>query len=135
MLTTSNAKQLGLSLIMYANDYDGVFPYAPDSETAEALTYPYTKSHWIWVSGNPNGGQLMFNTEMGGVNGSKLKDPDKALLVFDSKPWANGSRTVCYADGHAKTITASQWAELEKYRKSLRLIHVGKPLKHLHIHF
>jgi hypothetical protein len=69
---------------------------------------------------------------MGGVNGAKLSEPDKAVLVYDSKAWDDRSRKVCFADGHGKVVTASQWGELEKSRKVQRLVHVGKPLKHLH---
>jgi prepilin-type N-terminal cleavage/methylation domain-containing protein/prepilin-type processing-associated H-X9-DG protein len=61
----SNLKQLGLAMLMYVQDYDGVFPYIHDTNATdgryyisdgsvagffrgwEDLVYPYTKNHQL----------------------------------------------------------------------------------------
>jgi hypothetical protein len=82
----SNAKQLGLAMAMYAQDYDGALP-SPDMAIQSAFE-PYHKSNNLYDGFNytfPGGtlpsGDNLGTTELGGIDGP-------------------GGRWIIYGDGH-----------------------------------
>ena len=132
-ITLSNAKQVCLCMQMYASDYDDLIPYAPDTGTAQAVIYPYSKSRDIWKSLNPKGGQIEFNTSVAGVNSAKMPEAQLTPLVYDSEAWEGGGRPVGFCDGHGATVTGAKWKELTEKMKLQKFTHVGQPLKPQHL--
>ncbi len=126
--TLSNAKQIALTLIMYANDYDDVLPFAQSTGTVQRVTRPYSKNDEIWKTKNPKGGQFRFNMALSGVAETEIPEPASTVLVYESEAWADGRRAVAFADGHAKLVSAQDWTSLEKTLK-LKLKRKGKPIK------
>jgi hypothetical protein len=82
----SNAKQLGLAMVMYAQDYDSALP-TPGATTQDALS-PYHKSNDLYDGFNYTfpGGNLPPNDKL----------PGTELGYVD----APGGRFVIYGDGH-----------------------------------
>lgn len=123
----SNAKQLGLGLMMYAQDYDGQLPPAEKWMTETQL---YTKNRSIYVcpivkKETPKAASsYAMNTRLSGKSLNKLKDPIKHALAYDSTrtdwdatdpgqtfaPRHSDRGNVTFADGHAKTITVEIFA-------------------------
>jgi len=117
----SNVKQVSLGIILYSSDYDDVYPNADSTAAAQNRVFPYTKNADIWKSKNPAGGRILFNTSLSRTSSTELANPAQTLLVWDENPWEDGGRNVGYADGHAKYLSAAEWAsawqsELERRR-------------------
>lgn len=105
----NNAKMVTTAIILYANDYDDVFPKAGSTDQAKQVVQPYLKSLDVWQSSNPEGGRLLYNTHLSGVATTSLDRPDSVPVLWDEKPWPDGGRIVGFADGHAKYVTVSAW--------------------------
>jgi prepilin-type processing-associated H-X9-DG protein len=112
-VTLSNAKQIGLAAIIYANDYDDVFPYVQSTAKFEELTMPYTRSKDIWKTENPNGGGFRFAMNLAGVSTTSIDSPAEAPLIYEANAWPDGRRVVAFADGHAKRVSQEEWAKIE----------------------
>lgn len=108
----SNVKQISIALIVYASDYDDVFPYVQSTGGAIKATEPYSKTVKTWWS--PSGSRFLFNSALAGVSQVTLEDPSKTVLVYTETPWPDGSREVGYADGHAKRVQANEWEKLKQ---------------------
>lgn len=126
--TLSNLKQLALGFVMYAGDHDDVLPYVHSTASAFRQIQPYTKNEEIQATLNPNGGRVLFNMALAGVSMTSLESPTETVLLYEDTPWPDGKRTVAFADGHAKRLDASEWAEAASSLK-LRLKRVGKPIR------
>ena len=105
----ANAKQVAFGVVMYASDYDDRFPKAEATSQAQSALNPYLKDGSVWTSLNPNGGRLLYNTYLSGVNLASLQDPSGTLLLWDERAWPDGSRTVAYTDGRAATLSREEW--------------------------
>lgn len=111
----SNIKQIALATMMYATDYDEVFPWPQSSRGAIAVQYPYLKSLDMAKSPNPEANEYYrFNTNIGGVLLGDIPDPAAIPMWYEGKAWPDGSRCVAFCDGHAKTVSAEEWGEIEK---------------------
>jgi len=86
----SNAKQVGLALLMNANDNDDNF-LSKDSNLQNALG-PYLKNNDLL-----NG----FNYTFSGGNAANVEQPASTILGYFDGP---GGRAIVYCDGHAKWI-------------------------------
>jgi hypothetical protein len=86
-LALNNAKQAGLGLIMYAQDYDEVLP-SPDGIKDKIL--PYIKEGSVMES---------FTYTYGGGKLADIEKPAETVLGYVLGP---GGRAIVYADGHAK---------------------------------
>ena len=111
--TLSNAKQLGLGMIMYASDWDDLMPYVQDTNAAYVVTHPYLKNRDIVKTKNPAGGFLRFNMSLAGVDHKAIPEPANTPLYYDSEAWPDGSRIVVFADGSARALTPAQWQAIQ----------------------
>jgi prepilin-type processing-associated H-X9-DG protein len=82
----SNAKQLGLGVMMYAQDNNEILP-APGSSFQD-LIMPYVKNESLFSG---------FVYEHSGGPLSAISDPSKTRLGYVPGP---GGRAILYADGH-----------------------------------
>ncbi len=113
-LTVVNAKQLSIGFMMYATDHDGWLPNAPSTTRYQQVVFPYCKNNNLWKSKNPAGGSLTFNSSVGGANLISLERPEGIAMIYDSKPWKDGSRVVGFVDGRALDVDQAKWKEVEK---------------------
>lgn len=88
-LAITNAKQTGLGLMMYAQDYDENFPHDPSS--VKNVLLPYLKDRDILEN--------FTYTYSGNTSLSKLDKPDQTQLGYITAP---GGRAVVFADGHVR---------------------------------
>ncbi len=92
-VTISNAKQLGLALIMYSQDYDDRLP--PSGDSVKNALLPYLKNESLFQNPATGGDEFVFSYDGGPLN--SLSDPSRTLMGFLNGP---GGRAVIYADGH-----------------------------------
>lgn len=126
-LARSNVKQIGLAVLMYAVDYDDILPRGPKTADVFNEIYPYVKNRDIYNIPSPHKGQFQFNTHLCKVDTKNIQYPGKEPIVYDSKPWPDGSHPVCFLDGHAKTETAAEWAKTKKRLNDWHRSSTSKP--------
>lgn len=93
-VTISNAKQLGLGLMMYAQDYDETYP--PADDPMEVLL-PYIKNRTLF--NNPASGEYGFVYLFNSRGLASIEAPAETVMGYLSGP---GGRAAIYADGHVK---------------------------------
>ena len=102
-IALSNTRQAALATLMYASDFDHVFPYVQKTASAVEVLQPYTKTRAIFKSPF-QGGKIEFNLNLGGVNSTTLKTPYDIPMWMESLPDSTMSVAVAFVDGHAKQI-------------------------------
>jgi hypothetical protein len=93
--TMSNAKQVGLALLMYCQDYDENFP--PPGEGVRDVILPYIKNADAF--NNPDTGQLGLELVYKQMGLAGYQTPATTVLGYLNGP--NG-RAAIYVDGHVK---------------------------------
>lgn len=110
----SNMKQVLLATVIYASDYDDVFPKANSTAEVKAVIMPYCKSEEIF---HYSQGMLRFNVRLSGKSMTSLEEPADTPLFWISKPYPDGRMMVGYTDGHVAMVTMEKWREhVAKYR-------------------
>ena len=123
-----NAKSISSAMLLYAQDYDGTFPYVQGSKGAEYVIYPYIKNANIYQTMNPvRTGEFRFNMCLAGVQMNEILDPSNTPLFYDPFAWPNGTYLVGFADSHAKFLSEPEW-EMVKKNLALKLKKTGNPL-------
>jgi hypothetical protein len=93
--TISRAKQVGLALLMYSQDYDENFP--PPGEGVRDMVMPYLKNADMF--NNPDTGQLGLDLVYKQVGLGSYDTPATMVLGYLNGP---DGRAVIYVDGHVK---------------------------------
>lgn len=115
-------------MLVYAQDYDGTFPYVQSSKGAEYVLYPYVKGLNVYQTMNPvHGGEFRFNMCLAGAKMADVIDAVNTPLFYDAFAWPNGTYLVAFADSHVKFLSAEQWDRVKK-NLALKLKTYGKPL-------
>lgn len=123
-----NAKSIASAMLVYAQDYDGTFPYVQSSRGAAYVIYPYVKGTNVYQTLNPvRGGEFRFNMSLAGVKMADITDPANTPLFYDAFAWPNSTYLVSFADSHVKFLTPDQW-EVVKKNLALKLKRNGKPM-------
>lgn len=126
--TISNAKQIGLAMLMYSADWDDVLPYPQSTKAVQFVTQPYVKNLDIWKTHNPNAGQFQFNMALGGVLTTSVENPNEVPVFYESITWPDGTRVVVYLDGHVRAIDRAEWDGLQQYLRPRWPREAKKPL-------
>lgn len=118
----SNIKQLGLACLMYAADYDEVFPTAVDPQGFHDQIFPYLRNESLFKCPSaPDEQGYAFNPKLAGANIEDLRRPAEMPMLWDAgaQPGGvapvpgtttgrhNGGDNVAFADGHAKWLTTN----------------------------
>ena len=111
-------KLLGAATLMYAQDYDDVFPSAGATRPAAAQVLPYAKATarrllpgrtdaQLFRSPTP-GGSFFFNTLLSRVSLDRIESPAEVVAWYETLPDMEALVAVAYVDGHARFLTASR---------------------------
>jgi len=125
----SNIKQLGLGVLMYAQDYDDHYPLP---KTWHDEIYPYVKNEATFHC--PSAGEEKLSTYA--MNGrlknrvsAAIDEPGRTVMLFESIPGTNlfgdkalfpdplrhgagRENTIGYVDGHAKSVAVEHFSDL-----------------------
>lgn len=97
----SNSKQLALAAIMYAQDYDEMYPYGKTTAAIKPKVMPYLKNKAIFV--DPTSGKdFAYNANMSAMALARMKNPAGTVLFHSPVAHTDGKFTIAYADGHCK---------------------------------
>ncbi|MGC8783862.1 MAG: hypothetical protein ACP5RN_05700 [Armatimonadota bacterium] len=86
----SNAKQIGLALLMYVQDYDETFP--PNTGDVQAMLMPYLKNEEIFNLPGTNFFYLMNMETLASID-----KPSETMMGYIQTPYG---RAVIWVDGH-----------------------------------
>jgi hypothetical protein len=110
----SNAKQLALAQLMWAQDHEETFP---DAATWKQDVGPYVRNQQTFIcpAGNRGEDSYEMNPELSNVKLETIPRPRDTPLLYDAgfpngKPPHSEGWVVAFADGHAKCISASEAA-------------------------
>lgn len=112
-----NLKQIALGLIMYATDWNDVYP----KKTWKKDVMPYLKNASILQppkQENSPATEYLMNAALMGKSMQKLKFPALTVLAYEARGGQvtynhSGKAAVAFADGHVKLITPE---EMKKVR-------------------
>lgn len=96
-------KQLALGTILYATDYDDVFPYLQSTASTKPLLAPYLKNMELFESPTP-GGKFLLNLNVGGVRMGDVEKPAETPLWVERLTEKESRPGVAFVDGHAKLV-------------------------------
>jgi len=104
----SNAKQLGMALMMYATEHDDTLP---DADSWEDAIAEYAGDSEALFTCPVTGQRYIFNEALSGVDLKYLDNPQATPMLWEPALDAEGSVgphmgrfVVCYADGHATMV-------------------------------
>ncbi|MFM7323059.1 MAG: DUF1559 domain-containing protein [Armatimonadota bacterium] len=107
----SNLKQVGLGMMMYVQDYDEVFPPMRSEPEVRKRLMPYIKNDATFR--NPiDEKPYVYNPALSGVSLTRIHAPSDLAVVWEADPAPDGTRGVGFADGHAKRVSAAEWARI-----------------------
>lgn len=112
----SNLKQMGLSLLMYMQDYDEVLPPMGDAAKVKKVLYPYVKDDKIFINPITNK-PYVPNAVLSLHREAQIESPSQMVVFYEDAPAPDGTRGVAFLDGHAKRIPESEWPKLKKASK------------------
>ena len=97
----SNIRQIGMSAMMYEQDYDGYLPPMTNYSDFQTLLFPYIKTNRPFICPATNL-QYALNAALSGVYFGTISDPAHTWIVRDAKPHRNGKTTTGFVDGHVE---------------------------------
>jgi hypothetical protein len=105
----NNLKQLGMSVMMYAQDYDETLPPLGSPQQFRNRVMPYVRNRNAFVCPATNQPYIPV-AALSSTRYAALRDPASTMILHDAAPHSiPGSRLVyrvVYADGHAKTVAS-----------------------------
>jgi hypothetical protein len=119
--TLSQAKNIAMSMLMYASDNDETLPpcFASTQDLKDAAMLYGPMEPIDFQSKNPAGGEFLPNPGAEALSLLRVLSPELAVLVYDSAPWErDGGRVVAYFDGHAKYVKSFDEAAMLKIELS-----------------
>ena len=91
----NQAKQIGLGMMMYCQDYDENFP--PVGSDLRGIVDPYLKNDSVW--NNPESGQFGFTAAYKATGLASFESPATTPLGYLTGP---GGRVIIFVDGHVR---------------------------------
>jgi len=103
-VAVSNAKQVALATIMYANDYDDRFPPVLSFLRTRDLIGPYLHDRESFVTAEAG---YTWNKDLEGVDETGVYRPEETWLFRTVKPVPGDRYVLAFVDGHAKAFVAT----------------------------
>lgn len=108
----NHLKQLALGVMMFLQDYDERYAFAP--EYLHDAILPYVKSEEVFlVPGTQD--TYSFNANLSDQSSNTLKEPAQTVLLYEGENLTfryNGKAAIGFADGHVKLVSPDEAKEL-----------------------
>jgi prepilin-type processing-associated H-X9-DG protein len=151
-MSQANLKQIGLAMMQYSQDWDGIYPPMIAARSADEIGYssfdippppppgsysnctnenatvqdrlaPYAKDSQIFLQ-PVTGRPYLPNYKVSRKPASQFKNPSQIFLFYEDAPNLAGTRNVVYADGHVQELSE---AEFQRERKAQGISESGYP--------
>jgi prepilin-type processing-associated H-X9-DG protein len=134
--SVSQLKQIGLALLMYAQDYDEMLPPMQNAATVKRALSPYVRGNEAVFADplthepyQPNPGLSGRRRSLVVTSGrdsqgkptrprrhpSEIPAPAAQVVAFyEASPAPDGTRAVLFLDGHVQVIPEAEWPRLKR---------------------
>lgn len=114
--STDNLKQIGLSLLMYTQDYDEVLPPMTDAAKVKSVLQPYCRNEKIF-SNPATGKPYVPNAILSGKKLAHIANPATFAAFYEDAADRDGKRGVVYLDGHVARVSEAEWDKVKRASK------------------
>ena len=97
---TNNLKQVGLAMVLFADDHKGCFPTASGESMEELKTLVGSSDALKCPSGDE------YTILVNGQRSSSLRDPSDTIIAICPNEHGTGLLNVLFADGHVASVDA-----------------------------
>ena len=97
--------------MLYAQDYEGLLPIAPNYEALKPLVFPYHKDSSDYVDPNTNL-PFAWNNYFSGKS-TNTEDLTGIATFYVAIPIIPNARPVAVFNGTEKLVTDAEWAQLK----------------------
>ena len=99
----ANLKLLGVSCLLYSQDWDGLFPPMKSPGVFQAATFPYSKNKLLYRCSSTN---LPYHpsASLSGRPAQKIKNSARTVLIKCPAPHPGNLSVVCFANGRVKAM-------------------------------
>ena len=116
VVSLSNLRQLGAGLSMYAQDYDEVLPPMKSAAKFKEVVTPYVKNEKVFI--NPvTRTPYAMNEILSQHKLAHILKPAEMAVIYEAEPAPDGTRGVCFLDGHVLRVDDAEWTLVKKRSK------------------
>jgi hypothetical protein len=105
----SDMKQIGLAVLMFANDFDDKLSFT--QSTMKAKLQPYLKNDKLWVGPDGKPLDVRINPAWVGKSMTAVSQPANCVMLSigpkDKLQYFDGQTPIVFMDGHAKFLTSA----------------------------
>jgi len=109
----TNLMQLGLAVVMYSQDWDGVLPPMEDAATVQEALWPYVKSRDVFYHPE-TGDPYQPNASVSGKRLADFPHPKDIIIFYEVTPAADGGRCAAFLDAHGQRVERDKWHRLKR---------------------
>jgi hypothetical protein len=117
-MSVSNLHQIGLGVLMYADDWDSKFPDLSDPQSLKKAVAAYvskdgSKAEKCFV--HPRTGRpYQPNSSLTYKERTGFNAPSQIAVVYEDPPARDGTRGVLFGDCHVERVNEARWQDLKK---------------------
>jgi len=105
-------RQVATAMQMFVQDNKGKYPTFHTSRECGQLLMPYLGKPELLI--DPRAGEpYLFNLNISGHHEAEIGEPVKTVVVFEAKPGRDDTRGAAFADGHARRLRETRWAQVK----------------------
>jgi hypothetical protein len=107
----SNLKQIGLGIAMYADEHNDKLPDLTDVlRLKQALLPKFISNEKVFVQ--PRTGEPYATNPSLSEHAWQGPNASDTIVVYESRPAGDGSRTSLFLDGHVERLSEARWQKL-----------------------
>ncbi len=115
-LSSTNLRQIGDAVMMYAQDSDEVLPPMKSYAKFKEALKPYIKNEKAFI--NPvSQTPYVLNEILSQHKLAHLLKPVEMAVIYEAEPAPDGTRGVLFLDGHVLRADDAEWALIKKRSK------------------
>lgn len=116
VVSLSNLRQLGAGVSMYAQGYDEVLPPMKSAAKFKEVVMPYVKNEKVFI--NPvTRTPYAMNEILSQHKLAHILKPAEMAVIYEAEPAPDGTRGVCFLDGHVLRVDDAEWTLIKKRSK------------------
>jgi hypothetical protein len=108
--------QVGLALLMYAQDHGDVLPAMKDAAALRAALSSYVPEPSLFRS-PMTGEPFAPNPALSGRKYAHISAPESMVALYEATPAEDGTRAVLFLDGNVRRIGAADWPRVARGSK------------------
>ncbi len=116
VVSLNNLRQLGQAVSMYAQDYDEVLPSMKSASKFKEVVLPYVKNEKVFINPMTRTPYAM-NEILSQHKLAHILKPAEMAVIYEAELAPDGTRGVCFLDGHVSRVDDAEWTLIKKRSK------------------